>query len=168
MTIISEEELLRERLQWAHKVKQGILGDGDEKSASSASVSALLVRNRSVGIVVSYRRVVDPSLFTVISFVSFQLPTKHNQSSSDDGDEKRAFAVSVLTFGMRTIPERRIFIHSSASFSFNRRTKHRSSNGAILASSFPVARECSGESPLLHIAFSNSWRCILARVAKRL
>jgi hypothetical protein len=81
----------------------------------------------------------------------FSCHSKHNQSSSDDGDEKESVQRSIE----RAMSLLRIHSLSQLHFSFNRRTKHRlSSNGAILASSFPVARECCpGESPLLHIAF---------------
>jgi hypothetical protein len=102
---------------------------------------------------------VDPSPFTVISFVSFSCHSKHNQSSSDDGDEKRAFSAHGA---MSLLPDFLSFIFLSTGA-----RSIASSHGAILASSFPVARECCpGESPLLHIC-SNHGGASLLSVAKR-
>jgi hypothetical protein len=51
------------------------------------------------------------AFLTVISLLfPFSCHSKHNQSSSDDGDEKRAFSASVsVQFGMRTFSQCRYF-----------------------------------------------------------
>jgi hypothetical protein len=103
----------------------------------------------------------------------FSCHSKHNQSSSDDGDEKRAFSASVsVQFGMRT--DSRNVVTSDPFpllISFNRRTKHRLSLPMVLFSLLHSQwRESVAQvSPLYCILHSFEFMAVhpFARVAKR-
>jgi hypothetical protein len=86
MTIILEEELLRER-QWSNKVKK-VSQSMVTKGASSASVSVLSERILETSSVVVSSRYENPSPFSPsIPFVSFSYHSKERHSSLNDGDE---------------------------------------------------------------------------------
>jgi hypothetical protein len=168
MTIISLRKSCSENDPTACKTKvsQAMV---TKKERVQCFGSVLLVRNENGFWSVAYRRVVvvDPSPFSPSFPLCFPFSySKYNQSSSDDGDEKRAFSasVSVLLFGMRT--DRAMSLLRSIPFSalsifFNRRTKHRPPMVLFsLLHSLAVARECCPTSPHCIRICSNSWRCI--------